>query len=173
MSLGVDRRLEMERIQALRGLGLRDADASPDLQDLCRDVQARFGVDVVLMTLVDTDRQIILARVGTDLESMPRSDAFCDHLIRSNTLLVVPDARLDPRFASNPLVTGEWQVRFYAGAPLIFRGEVRLGGLCLLDRQPRTLTGRDLSDLAELADEAMIRILEQQLDLGRPRRGPL
>ncbi len=173
MPSGVDPRLEIERIQVLHSLRLRDAPASADLWDLCREVRTRFGVDFVLVTLVDADRQLVKARAGTELESTPRSDAFCDQLIRNDAVLVVPDARLDARFASNPLVTGEPHIRFYAGAPLVFRRDIRLGGLCLLDRSPRDLSAKERAELAELADEAMIRILEQQLDLGPFRPGPI
>lgn len=117
-----------------------------------------------LVTLIDTDRQIVKASVGTDLEEMPRSDAFCDQLLWSDDVLVVPDARKDARFAANPLVTGEPFIRFYAGAPLVFVRDVRLGGLCLLDPEPRRFPVEAQAELADLAEEAMISIIEQELD---------
>ncbi|TNC49550.1 GAF domain-containing protein [Rubellimicrobium rubrum] len=136
----------------------------PELEEICRRAQGRFGVAMALVTIVTQDRQIVKARAGTDLQETSRPDAFCDHLIRSDEVLVVPDTRLDPRFAANPLVTGEPFVRFYAGAPLIYMRDIRLGGLCVLDTRPRGFTPDQKAALAEMADEVMVCILEQELD---------
>ena len=76
----------------------------------------------------------------------------------------MPDATQDPRFAANPLVTGEPFIRFYAGAPLIYMRDIRLGGLCLLDTKPREFTPGEQAELAEMADEVMLVILEQEMD---------
>jgi GAF domain-containing protein len=119
---------------------------------------------MVLVTVVDRERQIVKARVGTDFAGSSRPDAFCDHLIRSDEVLVVEDARQDPRFTENPLVTGEPFIRFYAGAPLIYMQDIRLGGLCLLDTQPRELTPLDRAELAVMADDVMMSILEAEMN---------
>jgi GAF domain-containing protein len=160
---GVNPRLEYQRLQAMHGLHLLHAPPPADLEDLCREVQGRFQVTMALVTLVYGGRQVIWASAGTDLEGTSRSDAFCDHLIRCDEVLVVPDARKDARFSSNPLVTGRPFVRFYAGAPLIFTREVRLGGLCLLDTEPREFSPSERADLAAMADEVMFRIFEREL----------
>src|SRR5260370_25440032 len=81
--------------------------------------------------------------------------------------MVVPDATLDPRFASSPLVTGEPQIRFYAGAPLITAGGFRLGTLCIMDRVPRqALSAAEAANLADLAamvvDELELRLVERE-----------
>jgi GAF domain-containing protein len=106
----------------------------------------------------------VKARVGTEFEGSSRPDAFCDHLIRSDEVLVVADARLDPRFVANPLVTGEPFIRFYAGAPLIYMRDVRLGGLCLLDTKPRHLSVSDQAELVGMADEVMMLIVQHEMD---------
>jgi GAF domain-containing protein len=154
---------EYQRLHALHALHLLDAPAPSDLEDLCREAQAHFQVAMALITLVYSDRQVVWARAGTDLEGTPRSDAFCDHLIRCDQVLVVPDAKKDARFVANLLVTGKPHVRFYAGAPLMFTREVRLGGFCLLDTEPREFSPAERADLATMADEVMFRILEREL----------
>jgi GAF domain-containing protein len=160
---GLDHQLEFERVQVLRSLPLLNSPASPDLEEICRCAQERFRVEVALMTIVTGDRQIVRAGVGTDLRETSRPDAFCDHLIRADKVLVVSDARQDPRFAANPLVTGEPFLRFYAGAPLIYMRNIRLGGLCVLDTQPREFGPDEQAELADMADEAMFCILEQEM----------
>ncbi len=156
--------LEFQRLEVLRSLHLLGTPALPQLDDLCKRVQERFGVEMVLVTVVDRERQIVKARVGTDFEGSSRPDAFCDHLIRSDDVLVVRDAQQDPRFASNPLVTGAPFIRFYAGAPLIYMRDVRLGGLCLLDTEPRDFAASEQAELVDWAEEVMILILEGEMD---------
>ena len=65
--------------------------------------------------------------------------------------MVVEDALHDPRFADNPLVTGEDHVRFYVGAPIVVGGAT-LGTLCVLDREPRPRPSQEvLAQLEALA----------------------
>ena len=160
----MDRTSEVQRLQVLHNLHLLTAPSLPGIEAFCDRVRERFGVEMVLVTVVDANRQIVKARAGTDFEGSLRRDAFCDHLIRSDEVLVIPDARQDPRFTANPLVTGEPYIRFYAGAPLIYMRDVRLGGLCLLDTKPRDLTEAERAVLADMAEEVMWLIIEQELE---------
>lgn len=74
----------------------------------------------------------------------------------NETIFMVADARLDDRFADNPLVTGEPHVRFYAGAPLVNAEGVPLGALCVVDDKPREdLTPLQRQGLSLLARQAM------------------
>lgn len=68
------------------------------------------------------------------------------------------DARLDPRFALNPMVTGPTNVRFYAGAPLIVKSGHALGTLCLIDQEPRTFDMAERAQLQNLAEMVMVQI---------------
>jgi PAS domain S-box-containing protein len=67
-------------------------------------------------------------------------------------LVVVPDLSADARYASHPLVSAAPWIRFYAGYALR-DGEGRcVGALCLMDREPRTLTTREVNLLRQTAD---------------------
>jgi GAF domain-containing protein len=112
-------------------------------------------VTTALVMLIDKESQIIKARAGLNVESTPRSVAFCNYTIRTDAVLVVPDATLDPRFATNPLVTGEPFIRFYAGAPLIYLDEIRLGSLCLIEPRPRQFSLGDKAELTQMAEEVV------------------
>jgi GAF domain-containing protein len=161
---GLDHHLEFQRLQVLQSLHVLTSPPQPELEEICRRAQERFQVAVALVTIVTADRQIVRAGVGTDVKETSRPDAFCDHLIRADEVLVVPDTTQDPRFAANPLVTGKPFIRFYAGAPLIYMRDIRLGGLCVLDIQPREFRPDEQAELADMADEVMFSILEQEMD---------
>ena len=72
---------------------------------------------------------------------------------------MVPDARADPRFADNPLVTGKEHLRFYAGAPLMSPEGYMLGTLAVLDREPRSFSESDKINLTLLAAQVLDGIL--------------
>ncbi len=92
---------------------------------------------IALVSLVGRDKQIFKARVGLDICETSRDVSFCAHaIVEREDVLVIPDARKDPRFASNPLVIGSPFIRFYAGAPLIGFAGQPLGTLCIIDRKP-------------------------------------
>jgi signal transduction histidine kinase len=68
--------------------------------------------------------------------------------------MIVPDTHQDPRFFDNPLVTGPYQVRFYAGFPLSTEGSRNLGTLCVVDMKPRKLSAFQIRSLQILGHQA-------------------
>jgi PAS domain S-box-containing protein len=115
---------------------------------------------ISLITLLGEDMQWIKASRGwTGGRETSREVAFCAHTIRSPTALVVPDALVDARFARNPLVLGAPHIRFYAGVPLVLRDGAAVGALCVIDRNPRSLSDAEVSGLVSLA--AMVTALLQ------------
>jgi len=164
--------LENERIAALEEYDALDAQldarAELGLKEIT-DLAARlFNVPMALITLVDRTRQTFVAATGTDICGTDRDVSFCSHAIAINDLLIVPDATLDPRFAGNPLVTGEIGIRFYAGAPLRSPTGHVLGTLCLLDTRPRTgLSAQQRRDLKSLAVLTLEKLENRRLQVAR------
>ncbi|BDA84272.1 hypothetical protein Sa4125_18140 [Aureimonas sp. SA4125] len=156
---------EADRLRALRSLEILGTASSPELDRLCRMAQAVFGVPISLVTLVENDFQWFKAKCGLDIEGTSRDAAFCDKTIRGDVVMVVPDARADERFASNPLVTGEPFIRFYAGAPLILSPGVRLGSICIIDSKPRSVSGQEAEILNQLADAVVGELRRHRSDL--------
>ncbi len=96
-----------------------------------------LGVPIAFVSILTEKEQLFKGAAGSDMCSTNRDVAFCSHAIETpNAIMEVTDARLDPRFASNPLVTGETAVRYYAGCPIVVAGYA-LGTVCVLDTEPR------------------------------------
>ncbi|HUG26487.1 hybrid sensor histidine kinase/response regulator [Piscinibacter sp.] len=153
MSLSVPPVDEAERVRVLHELRLLDTANDSALDAIARLARSHCGCAVAAVTLLDSERQCFVAAVGLTLRELPRRDAFCAHTILASGVMVVPDASADPRFAGNPLVTGEPAWRFYAGAPLTVAGH-RVGTVCCFDHAPRSFpeaAARNLEDLAHLA----------------------
>src|SRR4051812_4079446 len=105
---------EAKRLAALRRLELLDTQPEPEFDELVSLAAGICGTPISLVTLLDERRQWFKAGVGLDAKETPREIAFCAHSILQSDLFVVEDAQKDERFAANPLVTGEPNIRFYA-----------------------------------------------------------
>jgi signal transduction histidine kinase len=110
-----------------------------------------FDVPTSLVTIIGSDTQCIRGATGGDLLYTGRDVAFCAYTILSDDVLVIPDARKDPRVRDNPYVTNDPNLRFYAGAPLVVEGGFALGSLCLIDTEPRDLDSAERNRLQQLA----------------------
>ena len=148
---------EEERLAALRSYGILDTQPEPVFDNLTDAAAAVFSAPMALVSLVDKDRQWFKSAFGIEVQQIPRRESFCAHAIIDDPVMVVPDATKDPRFAENPLVTGEPFIRFYAGAPLITAEGFRIGTLCIVDTKvrPEGPTRKELAILRSLAAVAV------------------
>ena len=142
---------EGQRLDALQRLQILDTPPEERFDRYTRIAAELFDVPIALVSLIDRDRQWFKSRHGIDAVETPRETAFCAHAILDRTVLQVPDALQDPRFADNPLVAGPPRVRFYAGAPLAARDGSLVGTLCLIDQRARQLDEQQLGLLRDLA----------------------
>ncbi len=125
-----------------------------------------------MISVVDHDRQWFKSRVGLDVDETPRDLAFCAYAVaQPEHMLVVPDATADSRFAHNPLVIGDPEIRFYAGAPLVTQTGRALGTLCVIDRSPRILTEAQTRALEALSVQvmALLELRRANSDLARSK----
>ncbi|MEP5625695.1 MAG: PAS domain S-box protein, partial [Hyphomicrobiales bacterium] len=146
----VQNKNENERLDALRSLDIMHSERMPEFDAVVETIASIFECPIALISLVDKEEQWFKARCGLDVDGTSRDVSFCQHALTSDELFVVNDAFEDARFRENPLVTGEPNIRFYAGCPLSLDGKNFLGTLCVIDRVPRNPTQIQLDQLKRL-----------------------
>ncbi|MBC7453614.1 MAG: PAS domain S-box protein, partial [Massilia sp.] len=135
---------EAERLDALCALNLLDTAPEERFDRITRTAAQFFDVPIVVVSLVDAERQWFKSRQGLATTQTPRSMAFCAHTILQDDVLIIDNALLDERFRDNPLVTGEPFIQFYAGHPIRNSDGFVLGSLCLMDQKPRSLSAAQI-----------------------------
>jgi PAS domain S-box-containing protein len=160
---------EAERLKALLAYGILDTGPEQAFDDIAVLLAEAFDAPIALVNLVDADRAWFKAALGTSgMTGSPREVSFCAHAIGSGQdQLVVPDALTDPRFADNPLVTGEPHLRFYAGRVLRTPDGIALGALCVHDVEPRP---QGVTALQDRTLEVLSRQVMAQFELRRAIR---
>lgn len=149
---------ELQRLAKLRDFDILDSAAEQEFDDTTSLIASICGTPIALISLVDESRQWFKSRYGLTVAETPRESAFCAHAICGQELFMVPNALDDPRFADNPLVLGDPNIRFYAGAPLVTTTGEALGALCVIDRVPRQLNEQQQTALRVLSQHVMTQI---------------
>ena len=142
---------EESRLKTLRSLSILDTPPEQRFDRLTRMAKRMFSVPIVLVSLIDEDRQWFKSSVGLSVRETGRDISFCGHSILGNDIFIIPNAVDDERFADNPLVLDDPNIRFYAGCPLRAPNGDKMGTLCIIDREPRELGEKDLETLRDLA----------------------
>jgi diguanylate cyclase (GGDEF)-like protein len=150
---------EAQRLKALHAYGILDSAAEQAFDDLARIAALCCDMPIALISLVDRDRQWFKSHIGLDATQTHRDLSFCAHAILApDQVLMVPDTRLDPRFAGHPSVVGEPHIIFYAGAPMVAPTGEAIGTLCIADHKPRTLSDVQQQILRRLATQAITQL---------------
>ncbi|MET0166778.1 MAG: AI-2E family transporter [Vicinamibacterales bacterium] len=158
---------DAERVEALKATGVLEGDKREALDALAKRAADVFDTSVAVITTIDKDREYFVGQSGklpdaiTDdtgtLLPMDREHAICNYVVANDETLVVSDIERDPRFADNETIK-QWDVRFYAGAPLRAADGLILGALCILDSEPRTLEENEVALLETMARDVVATI---------------
>ncbi len=154
---------EAQRLEALRALNLLDTAPEERFDRITRLAARVLNVPMAGLVLIDERRGFFKSRIGIDIPEIPLADSFCPYTILENKQMVVPDAKLDERFAHNPGVIGKPFVRFYVGDPIAAVDGSLVGALCVMDHQPRIPSAEDLAVLHDLALLAQIELNHGEL----------
>jgi diguanylate cyclase (GGDEF)-like protein len=156
---------EAGRLAALHRYEVLDTPSEEAFDRITGLVSAVLGVPISTVSLVDADRQWFKSCVGVSSRETARDISFCTHTIQEREPFNIPDAKLDPRFAENPLVTGPPFIRSYLGVPLSTPDGYNVGSLCAIDVVPRNYSSAQIEILKSFAalvvDELELRRIAQ------------
>src|ERR1700761_1982340 len=146
-------KMEQERLSELQSFNILDTPSEKEFDEIVQLASLICETPMSLITLIDKDRQWFKSKIGVEGTETSRDIAFCNYAIQDDHLMMVENATKDRRFADNPMVTGDPNVRFYAGMPLISSSGYKLGTLCVIDREPRILSPSQQFSLEILAKQ--------------------
>jgi two-component sensor histidine kinase len=157
---------EPQRLAAVRRYAILDTPPDGAFDRVTALAARRFGVPISIISIVDEDRIWFKSHHGLPVEQIGRDPGLCASAILSNDPHILTDARVDPRSLANPLVAGDFGLRFYAGVPLTTHDGHNLGTLCIIDKEARPMEQTQIDDLKDLAAIVMDQI-EMQLSAQR------
>lgn len=145
-----ERLIELESYQLI---GLAEDEDYDFITSMAAEI---CGTKISLISLITEDKQWFLSHKGVDVRETPKQFAFCAHAINNPDVpFIVEDARKDERFYDNPLTTGDAQVIFYAGVPLVTNNGYPLGTICVIDDTPKKLNKAQLEKLKKLGRQTV------------------
>lgn len=158
---------EAERITALHKYDLLDTPPDGSFDKMTKLAAQIFNVPIAIISLVDADRIWFKSHHGIDINQIDKEPGLCASAILSNDIYLVEDAKKDPRSLANPLVTSNFGLQFYAGAPLTTKNGYNLGTFCIIDKRIRFINSDQQSMLMQMAsiivDEIELRLQSRTL----------
>jgi PAS domain S-box-containing protein len=146
---------ELARLAAVRRYDILDTPPDGAFDRITAMAARLFKAPIAIVSIVDHDRIWFKSHHGLDVTEIGRDPGLCASAIMQADPYVLPDAKLDPRSLANPLVAGEFGLRFYAAAPLRTSDGFNLGTLCVIDKEPRPISAEHIAQLQDLASVVM------------------
>lgn len=155
--------IEAERIKALKSLEILDTPPDGSFDKVTRLAAKLLEMPIAIITLVDTDRIWFKSKYGLDVQEISRDPGLCASAILSDELYLVEDAKNDIRTLANPLVAGNFGLRFYAAVPIKTKDGYNLGTLCVIDKEPREF-GKDKKELLQTLADLVVDQMDLRID---------
>jgi signal transduction histidine kinase len=153
---------EPARLAAIRRYDILDTPPDGAFDRITALAARVLKAPIAIVSIVDHDRIWFKSHHGLEVEQIGRDPGLCASAILQDGPWIINDAPRDPRALANPLVAGDFGLKFYAGVPLRTSDGHNLGTLCILDFEPRELSAdatATLEDLAKMVvDELELRL---------------
>ncbi len=123
-----------------------------------------FKAPIGLVSFVYKETVLFKGNVGMEgTNEVSRGVSLCSLAVLKDDVTVFENAEQEPCLLANPLVTGDFNLKFYAGAPLRTRDGFNIGTLCIVDKKPRKFSVADQRLLEDLAAAVMDELEEDQV----------
>ncbi|WP_207533432.1 GAF domain-containing protein [Desertivirga arenae] len=152
------------RVAAAKRYLEQDIENLKNLEDVVAMVSKICDVPTAYVSLMDDINQILIAKKGIDVESVPLGQTFCVDTIQQDDLVIIPDASKHSKYQNSPFVTGEPHIRFYAGMPVKTHAGYNIGTLCIIDSNAKQLSTYQIESLKMLSTH-VIYLLELRIAL--------
>lgn len=146
---------EAQRMAAVSRYDILDTPPDGSFDRITAIAARRFNVPISIISIVDHDRIWFKSHHGVPVDQIGRDPGLCASAILSPAPHILTDAKADPRSLANPLVAGDFGLRFYAGVPLRTSDGYNLGTLCVIDQEARPISQDEIDDLKDLASVVM------------------
>lgn len=148
---------EYERLKALISYNILDSLDDQEYDDIVLVASEICQTPISIISLIDKNRQWFKSKIGLIVKETSRDISFCGHAINyPEEVFIVQDARIDERFKDNPLVTGDPNIVFYAGVPLVDENGFALGTICAIDTKPKILDEKQIKAMKILARKVIL-----------------
>ena len=158
---------EAARLAAVRRFAILDTPPDGTFDNITSLAARFFDVPIAVVSIVDHDRVWFKSKYGISVEQVGLDPGLCTSAILKDVPTIIPDTKLDPKTLANPLVAGEFGLRFYAAAPLTTADGYKLGTLCVMDKAPRDVNESEAKVLQDLAsvviDQLELRLVAREL----------
>jgi diguanylate cyclase (GGDEF)-like protein len=142
---------EPARLAALERYAILDTPPEQAFDDIARLASMVCTTPAAAVALIGRGRVWFKARLGIDVDEVPRPLAISERVLHAREPIVVSETRADPRGAGSPVRIEGRPLRFFAAAPLLAPDGHVLGTVCVGDHVPRTLGVRQREALEVLA----------------------
>lgn len=155
--------VEAGRLETLSSYRIMDSGPEKAFDRTTQLAADIFSAPIAAVSLIDEEREWFKSAIGFSASQIDRDVSLSASMVADQELIVIEDAEMEPRFARNPLVSGEPSIRFYAATPLCAPNGMVLGALWIGDIIPRSDVGENqLRQLKSLAA-----IVTSELELRR------
>jgi len=162
---------DASRLRSLHNYQVLNTTPEPIFDEYVALAAQLFNLPISLMSLVDEQEVFFKANTGLpSLERVARPDSLCSAAILQNEVLAYGDLAVEGCSLVNPAVAKSAGLRFYAGAALKMPDGHNIGSLCVIGREPRTISSEEQELLMRLAEltSMTIELRSYYLRQGRP-----
>jgi len=155
-----------QRLNVLRSYEILDSLPEGFFNNLAHIIARAFDTPIALISLVDKERVFFKANVGMPgTQNVDRGISLCSLAILDKEPTVFENATTEPCLLANPLVAGEFGLKFYAGAPIVTPDGYNIGTVCVVDKKPRTFSEMEHELLVQFSKAAMEAIIERKRNM--------